>query len=275
MQGSLLYNCEGKWVEVPAWARYFLNIGAAMAAPAAMDRSVLCLAVPSRSYAAALTACGIVTARAAQPVEQASPAEHFEMICNLPIDTPVSLLKGDKKLKGVFNGCTDYKEMKCALIMVQQKSVGGASYLIREADALQVGVLPFGPVNLPKRQSGRLVPSVAPFVRNILGNGRALDFVRQSRLECVLTGRINTLRREIVETEFAVFSDSATYHAGSLQDLLQVRKFLNVGESHRSDICRVNGKAPAFDKDGIVPPFVIFDGATGFIRWHDYLRKSN
>src|SRR5262249_48669464 len=116
MLKDLFYRNKNKWVEIPAWARYFLDTGAAAAA-AAGHRLVLCLAVPSRSYAAALAACGIVTARAASLVEQSSPAKHFELVCNLPINAPVSLLKGDKKLKGVFDGVTECHGMKCARIM--------------------------------------------------------------------------------------------------------------------------------------------------------------
>ena len=274
MLKDLFYRNEDKWVEIPTWARYFLDTGAA-AAVAAGPRLVLCLAVPSRSYAAALAACGIVTTRASLPVEQSSPAKHFELICNLPEETPVSLLSGRKKLKGLFIGCADHQGMKYAQIMVNQKSAGGGSYLIPEAGALRVDVLPAGPINLPKRQGGRSIPQVADFTRHILGNRQAQIFAELPRLECLIVGRVNVLRREIMDTAFATSSDRTAYHEGRLQDLLQVHRFLNGTEPYRSDICRVNGQAPVFANDGVIPSFVIFDGATGFIRWRDHLRDSN
>src|SRR5262249_13121104 len=113
------------------------------------------------------------------------------------------------------------------------------------------------------------------FVRHILGNKQAQGFARRPRLECLIVGRVNVLRREIMETELAISSDRAIYREGRLQDLLRVHKFLNGSESYRSDICRVNGRAPVFANNGTTPPFVIFDGATGFIRWRDHLRDSN
>src|SRR5262249_16773194 len=58
-------------------------------------------------------------------------------------------------------------------------------------------------------------------------------------------------------------------------DLLQVHRFLNGSEPFRSEICRVNGQAPVFPNNGVIPSSVIFDGATGFIRWRDHLRDSN
>jgi hypothetical protein len=217
----------------------------------------------------------VVVARAALPVEQCSPAEHFEQVCNLPVDAPVSLLSGDKKLKGVFAGCADYNGEKVARIMVHSKSAGGGAYLIRLSDALRVEIMLGAQVRLPKKQSGRLVPQMAGFVRNLVGDNQARTFALQSRLECVIAGRANALRREIVETDFAASTDQGVYHEGCLQDILQVRKFLGEGEPYRSEICRVNGRTPSFARDGMAPPFVIFDGATGFIRWRDYLRSSN
>jgi hypothetical protein len=271
---DLFYRNGDGWVELPTWARYFLDAGAAAAA-AVGSRLVLCLAVPSRSYVAALAACGIVTTRASLPAEQSSPAGHFELICNLPEETPVSLLSGRKKLRGLFIGCDDHQGMKYARIMVNQKSAGGGSYLIPEAGALRIEVLPAGPINLPKKQGGRSIPPVADFVRHILGDRQAQGIARQPRLECLIVGRVNVLRREIMETEFATSNDRTVYHEGRLQDLLQAHRFLNGSEHYRSDICRVNGRAPVFANNGAIPPFVIFDGATGFIRWRDQLRDSN
>jgi hypothetical protein len=273
---DLYYRFNESWVKVPAWARYFFEVGlAAAAAQVPGTRFVLGLAVPTRSYAAALAACGVVVARASQPAEQSSPVEHFAQVCDLPIDATVSLLNGDKKLKGVFTGCDNYKGEKVARIMVHSKSAGGGTYLIRAADALRVEILPGTQVRLPKKQSGRLVPQMTGFVRHFVGDDKAMAFAMQSRLECVISGRANVLRREILETEFAVSTSQGVYDEGCLQDLLQVRKFLGEGESYRSEICRVNGRVHMFANEAVIPPFAIFDGATGFIRWRDSLRNSN
>jgi hypothetical protein len=236
---------------------------------------ILGLAVPTRSYAAAFAACGVVVARAATPAEQSSPEEHFAEVCALPRDTTVSLLAGTKKLKGVFAGCDDYQGEKVARIMVQKKSEGGGTYLIRAADALRVEILTETHVKLPKKQSGKLLPQMTPFVTHFVGYDKAMSFARHSRLECVITGRINALRREIIDTEFAVSTQEGTHQEGRLQDLLQVRKFLNESEPYRSDIYRLNTSGHMFANNGVVPPFVIFDGATGFIRWREFARSSN
>lgn len=277
---NLYYRIGNEWVETPAWARYFFNAAAACAsaesAPSvAGSRSILCLAVPSRSFAAAMAACGIVITRAALPSEQPSAKKHFELICSLPEKTPVSLLNGRKKLKGLFDGCDDHLGLKVARIMVNQKSAGGGSYLIPEAGALRVEVLPVGTVNLPKRQKGRPIPQATDLARYILVNEQALAFARQPLLECLIVGRVNILRREITETEFAVSSDRILYHEGRLQDILQVRRLLNGNAPYRTDIYRVNGKPPVFASEGVNPTFVIFDGATGLIRWRDHVRDSN
>ncbi|MBS1792083.1 MAG: hypothetical protein JST85_30535 [Acidobacteria bacterium] len=263
-------------MEIPIWANYFFNTGVIAAASTEKHRLTLCLAIPSRSYAAALAALGIIVTRVTQYAERPSPSKHFELICNLPDGAPVSLIIGNKIKKGVFDGCADHHGLKCARIMVEQKNSGGGAHFIWEADALRVKVLPLGPAYLPKRQSGRPIPQVADFARHILGDKQALTFIKRPQLECLIVGRVNVLRREIMETEFAVSSDRIVYHEGHLQDLLQVHRFLNSSEPYRSDICRVNGQAPSFvDNNGATPPFVIFDGATGFIRWRDQLRSSN
>src|SRR4051794_4385542 len=103
---GLYYRIDDSWVKMPTWARYFFEAGTAAAAAQVPDtRLVLGLAVPTRSYASALAACGVVVARAAMPIKQFSPSEHFAQVCDLPTGTSVSLLTGDKKLKGVFVGC--------------------------------------------------------------------------------------------------------------------------------------------------------------------------
>lgn len=273
---ELYYRFNESWVKIPAWARYFFEVGTTVTtAQVPGTRLILGLAVPTRSYAAALAACGVVIANASQPAEQSSPAEHFAQVCALPLDATVSLLSGDKKLKGVFAGCAEYKGERVARVMVHSKNAGGGTYLIRAADARRVEILQGTQVTLPKKQSGRLVPQMTSFVRHFVGNDKAMAFAMQSRLECVITGRANALRREIVDTEFAVSTGQGTYHEGYLQDLMQVRKFLSEGEPYRSEICGVNGRAQMFAKEGVIPPFVIFDGATGFIRWRDRLRSSN
>lgn len=278
---TLHYRQEDQWVEIPVWTKYFADLGAqAVAAAQADAKLIVGLAVPSRAYAAAFAALGVVTARAYQTEITQSPTTNFEQICNLPQNAPVSItVRGrngaKRKKKGVFVGITEHYGSTCAMIMVNSKSAGGASHLIREVDASMVEILASGSITLPKRQTGKLVRGVSAFAKGLLRSKNARLSTKQSRLDCAIVGRINTLSREIADTSFAVPGAGDKYYEGKLQDVLRVRRFIGDGDHFASEVIRVNGRALAIPEHGGMPPFIVFDGATGFIRWHSHVRRSN
>ncbi len=277
MLEKLYYGGEDNvWVELPAWASFFINLGSLTASstkPGA--RLIVGLAIPSRAYAAALAAFGIVITRSVIPVDQVTPGEYFNKLCELEIGTAVFIRSGDRKLKGIITGCKEIQGENRLGIQVHDKSSGGGAYLIAARDSLRVEVAPTGQEKLPKKQTGKLVQPPGEFVEQFIGKGRAEMFSRQSRLECMLLGRINILKREIVNTELAVKTGEQQFAEGRLQSVLRARRFMREGEHFRSEITRVDGRKAPVGAGDAMPHVAIFDGATSFWKWRDYLRDSN
>ena len=80
---------------------------------------------------------------------------------------------------------------------------------------------------------------------------------------------------EIEDTRFAVPGSQCKYHEGTLQDLLRVRRLIKDGEHFASEIIRLSGRSLTIGGNNEMPPFIVFDGAAGFVRWHSQLRSSN
>ena len=275
---NLYYTDGSRWQALSGWGDFFVTLGYETATPVEpCKRFVVALAVPTRSYAAALAAFGIVASRSALPVDQIAVSEHFQRLCQLETNTPVSLIKNGKRLKGIFKGRRNIHGETWLEIQVEDTSntrSGGLTHLVPPMEAFNVEVLCNIIERLPKRQTGRLVQPLSPFARHFVSRDEA-NFTRQSRLECLIVGRRKLLRREIVETQFAASTDGSTFSEGSLQDVLRVRNFMVEGEAFRSDVFRVNSRVNPTQAQGHLPHVVIFDGATGFLRWRDHLRKTN
>jgi hypothetical protein len=277
---ALHFQKDDRWLRVPAWARYYAFVGSiAVGALEPNMRLVVALSVPSRSYVAALTSAGIVTTSAEIPVIRQTSKNHFVEICNLPANTPVSLVVlgpngSHLKKKGVFAGLSNYGGSPCAIIMVNRKSAGGGSHLIREEDSDRVEILPTGPVDLPKKQTGKLIRGMSAFGKAFFRSKEAQMSLRESRLDCLIVGRINALHREIEETPLAV-DRSRKLQVGTLGDVLRVRRFIRDGEPFTSDVIRVRGHSLDWINESYKPSFIVFDGATAFIRWHSRVRDRN
>jgi hypothetical protein len=76
---------------LPAWARFFVDLGTALGARSNGDnrRVIVATATPTRAFAAPLCAAGIVRVRAEIPVAT-DPTTHFEYLTTLPQRTTVT-----------------------------------------------------------------------------------------------------------------------------------------------------------------------------------------
>lgn len=282
MLEKLYYSGENnRWVGLPAWASFYITLGSVTANSTKLGaRLIVGLALPARAYAAALAAFGVAITRSAIPLDQVSSSEHFQLLCNLKRGAPVSYFDREKDvmLKGIFTGCEVNQGQMYVKIQVQDTSPansGGLTRFVSMKNALDVEMLLKGPEKLPKRLTGKLVTPLGAFARYFLGDDQATVYTRHSRLECLLLGRINLLQREIIETRFAVKTDEQELSEGILQDVLRVRRFIDEDEHFRSEITRVDGRKVPVAVGDAIPHVAIFDGATSFWKWRDYLRNSN
>ena len=267
-------NCD-KWMPLPAWGNFFINIGRWLAqAEIVESRLVLGLAIPTRNYAAAFAALGIVLARANIPADQIELNSHFQQLCSLPKGTPVNYQKNGKRYKGIYLGVNkDYGEPRLR-VQIENKSNGGLTDFLRREECQNVAIASTQYMSLPKKQTGRFLVKSNDFL-NAFISAETQEFVTKTRLECALIGRVNTLQQEITQVPFAYDSSKPEVKRGYLHDILRVRNFLSEGETYRSEVLSFQGNKPPKTTNNLMPNVTIFDGATGFIKWRDDWRNSH
>ncbi len=284
---DLSYKKEAGWEQLPDWARFFLSLGAFVAAqPKSGTRFVAAAALPTRAYAAALAAAGVVYHQT-RTKDESGADSHFQRLCELPHGTGVTYLYGKRSLDGVLLGCTDQFGERRLIVQTRNPRAGGDTHYVAARDAIKIQ-LPaeadtiVSPKDLPERQTGRLVAPICPFTRRFLGEDAVKDFALRSRLDCLIVGRLSLLRQEILETTFRSFlsadnlSDSADEaHEGTLIDILRVDKFMSEGKAYRTDAVAANVSGVSEASHHAVPHVVVFDGSAGFSKWRDFWRASH
>jgi hypothetical protein len=271
-----LYYWDGvRWLVFPAWAKFFIRLGAAISSQIAINRRLIAaVSIPTRSYAAPLAAFGVVVSRSSSVVEQSSAPEHFQLLLQAKKGTPVTLLKEGIKHKGVIDGPCSIGDR----IWLRIKIRGGelsAWALVESSAAREVELISDEEERIPKRITGKPVTPVTTFTKSVIGADTATSFTTTSRLDCVLVGRVKRLQTEISQTKFAVGTEpNGQFSIGTLQDVLRVRRFLDPREHFRADIVSTSSrrvtKAPS-----AVPAVVVFDGSASFLRSRGLFEAAN
>lgn len=272
---------------LPEWASYFLFLGFFLSSqPKTDSRSIIGVALPTRAYAAALAATGVVYNRAVLSKHRVDVDTHFRSLCELPNGTPVTYLHGKRAQAGLLLGCTDQFGERRLIVQTRGPKSGTETHYVRAADAEKIqqareGEQTKGPSEIPaRRQTGQLITPASEFARSILGEESAKDLPHRSRLECCIIGHLSQLRTEITETEFAAYTGAGaaraanSWHAGTLQDILRVRKFMGGGKAYRTEVIAAQSSNVPSIAGEAEPHVTIFDGASGFTKWRDYWRSS-
>ncbi len=242
--------------------------------------------MPTRSYAAALAATGVVSARAAVPVRPSDPHEYFKLLSTMPVGTAVCLTEGGREYRGVFLGCKDTSHGPRAGVQVEKKvkKIGGLtrwfppefSTCIRHLDK------DISAAKLPKKQTGKSALSREDivnqnrFAQSLLDGADVCEFVTSSRLECVVAGHTGMLRQEIKDTAFASRRvQTENFVQGTLQEVLRVRKFSGVNDSYRTAVVYAHSSTLPELPDGSGPAVAVFDGAASLLKWRDNFRSSS
>ena len=276
---QLSYSHDGRWVPLPEWAQYLFTLGTIVSTTqgSAATKTVLAVALPTRAYAALLLAAGVVLARSIDPAGQGLSAEHFEMLCDLPIGTALIYSLGDQLVPAVFEGRKIFDiEGKVRIgVRIQKKAAGAGTHFLDETQARAVQVRPG--LNgeealrqrLPRLAGTAEDQSRNQFLENMIQHDGLTDFLTQPRLDTRLIGIANMLHKE------AGLQLMSTGHAGqeegTLQDLIRCRRFLPDGYAYRTDL--TPHSAPKLSQQ--FPYATVFDGALAYLRWRDECRGTH
>ncbi len=262
----LNFDDDGRWCSIPDWANYFISLGRNLAqANVSAGILVVALALPTRAYAGAFVSLGLVIAKLASR-ESESETGYFEKLLALARGTPVLYRENNRRLRGILRGFERVSGKIYVKIQVQSDTAGSLTLFVPEDRAFRVQLVQEQNWKLPKRPGSGQFTKAGPFVEKLLGHANAAESCVNSNLVCVLVGRRNTLRQEICETRLAVHVNASKYREGRLNDVLRMRGFCGSEQACRSAFVTSGRKLPVglIDK---VDTGIVFDGATGFIRW--------
>lgn len=271
-----LRDAEGRWRDLPDWARYHFETGIGLGrTPIDGQRCVVAVSVPTRAYAAVLCATGVVLAR--YEAEYADGAdERFRKLSAMEHGAPVNLLnkKNGKwhSVPGRFCG-TRTRGGSERIRIEYGNSVAcelPASLIWRVTRSGQAeGGLPQAP------ERSRRLKSVNRFTETILSPQGARQFAGGGGVACLVVGSLRRLVAEAQCEGFAVRGNGpgAKPLPGILEDLVRLRKSSADDGSCRTAIHPPHA-SPRKDMDG-APRVVIFDGANGYLNLRDRFRSSH
>jgi hypothetical protein len=264
----LHFEDSGKWCSIPDWAEYFISVGRQLAsAPQEKSRLVTAIIVPTRAYGAAFVSLGMVVSDASSR-DADSEASHFEKLFDLAPGTPVVIRPGKgKALKGLV-GTPEERDGKLWIrVQVHSTAGGGLTHLVDESRALQVQPAGGATWKLPKKQGDISSRTANRFVDRLLGETDPVQLGVRSKIVCALVGRRNTLEHEIRTTPLSIHVNGNSYAEGKFQDVLRVNRFVNPQQSHRTALVPIGSEPPSSELIGSVEMGVVFDGASGFLKW--------
>lgn len=264
---------EKKQVDrIPDWCQFYISLGCAIArCQSGKERLFIGLSLPTRSFAAAFIAFGIVKHKAHQSDEK-SIEEHFERLSIIKKGTPLVFRVNNKLKYGYFIGITTYHGERAISVADQNKPSMRHIFLKRKA--LDIAVTNDKNASITETDRKKHIEPMSEYTKLILGDVSPVEYSANSRIECLLIGRASWLRFEIERTEFAVVKDKAGMARGNLQDILKVRRFLGNITGYKTELLpssRQNAKGidQAADTD-----IVIFDGCDSFLKWKNRFPNS-
>ena len=283
------YWNNGHKTPLPDWAKYYLDLGATVSLKRdANRRLVTAMAVPTRSHAAILVATGVIISRVKSDTSSRrhTPEEQFEMLSGLPGGTSVILHKGDNTVRGILVGTKVDPSDGIARIGIQRtrgrqttrgNGEGPLTEWLPPTASLQVEVSSEDWTRLPSNVAGRAdaATSRSEFVSRVFQGLDLWNLVTQSSLDCVVLGGVGLLVQEATATKLSVGSRGTAATAGALGDILRVRRLSSENEAFRSDFFPVNSNEHVWRTERLPPGVVIFDGASGFIKWRHKWQQSD
>ena len=258
-------------VPLPEWGNFFIEIGRRVAEwGTGKNCLVVALAIPTKAFAAALAAIGVVLAKPNLYSHQVDIDEHFEQLCSLPKGTQVFHQHGKHLLLATYEGVANLYGEPMLFIRVGKRRDGNLTYRVRKKDSHRVRFSSKEHMPLCSEDEIGQPFIISDFLAGLIGEAEALQFSTTTKLDCVILGNINTFKQEITSIPFTCKPVLSSFKKGVLQEVLRVQNFLaNQNQPYRSEFLKVIGNQSPQTTGGLVPNVTIFDGATGFIKWRD------
>ena len=249
--------------DIPEWLRFGMDLGHSIVqtTESISDPKMRLFAivlVPIRTMMATMIATGLVKGRISTPV---SVEEHFSFLCNLTQGTYLHYID-DKNY-------TERVEVIGRQVVTDGVNKGKSLFYVQSCD---------GKVkkNIVESTAFRYVPSTEaitftkrkkidiPKTLDFLSPQRRLNFILESRLDCLIIGSKKIINQEIQEGRYLINGQII-----SLEDLLRPKKEGGLG--YRSQIEGVFSRNLNYPKAYVT----IYDGVSAFLKHREYSKNSH
>lgn len=281
---KLSYKTVDGWQKIPDWAEFFIGLGEFLSDEHLFnERIIVGVSIPTASFAAALSALGVVKKCQTNPFV-GSNKEHFKNLCNLPKNTPVKcLVKGREKNARLLGKREINGNIGLDVQISEEKTNGikcSSNRIVLEHQCDEIKLIDDVSIkdnhNLSRRKMGKKVYEVSPFVRNFLQSDIKNSFSNISSDDCLIVGNKNKLFKEFEEMTFGCSLNNSEIAEGTFQEILRIKQFFS---SERPSHCEFFPSAARrknikrnFPQN---IPITIFDGANGFLKLRDFCRDSH
>ena len=251
------------------WARYFLNLGDAMAQlpwPVA-ERTTVALALPILQHCAVLTAGGIVCRLTRTPIAAQPNNERFAELAQLVPGRPVRVLARGRLYIGEVADLPAEKTAHSFPIMVSREPGYAEHFRCTATNCSKVEVTDV-PSQAGGRQNGLRIIEDPEFAIKVLAGVSLESLCLGTRLDYALVG----VRARLLEDagQNVRLGSGKSGPDGSFMDLLRLK---NGSRDHRGVIIAATAKEPRFP--ATPPRIVIFNGAPGYLKFRDRFRSSH
>lgn len=280
---TLRYRHEQSWCPFPGWAQFFIRVGWDLrSSDPGLQRIVIAVCVPHRALAASLAALGAVLA---EPLPVPTPddiRQHFEHLLNLPdpAEKPTALtyLRAGRKIRGLFDGAVTQGQTRFVRVCVQARGAyrsGGLTYLVKEADAINIQIEPYIQPALGFHPGGTALVSHGEFVKHFYTEHQLYLLHLAARCQVLIIGRVNAIREETTQLQCAIPAMDGRLDEGVLNSILRIRKFISQADHARTAVCAAHRDLTLSPEDRAAVQLVIFDGAGAFSKWGGCFPRAN
>jgi hypothetical protein len=262
LSSTLLAIWDGAPASLPSWARWFVDFGdwIAQQRPGLNMHALAVITVPTREFAAALSAVG-VSAAVYGTTSRIDARSHFDSLSGLPRNTPVRLRQGNRARTGRLIG-TERRDGRDYLIVDLGDHVLSRPW----QRCTDIEPMPEGAAVSSRR---RQLAEAPDFSGAVLGTD-PMAHASHSGLDCLIVGAKELLLAELTARSFA--AATAPKPRGCLQDLLRAKELLPNPRYHfRSQLVSAYAEEITPEMRAYSPGAVVLDGAAAFLRWRDRL----
>lgn len=260
------YQSRSGLQPLPDWAYFFLELGQTVSSlEIENQRYTIALALPTRSYAAAFIGAGIACARIV--LKSDDDSHHIETIYSLPEGASLKYYDKGKVKKAVKKDVMEYDGKTLLGIQIEDHT----TIYLQPENVNKVEIADVDYNHLPAKQNGYSVVLPSKLAYAILQT-RSHEFFYRTRIEGVVIGSRNVLKEE-TKLELTVTQKGLhQYGMGMLNDLFRVKGFVPNNVGHRFILIPPSSSNNAVEEMLNQTPRhcpVIFDGASGFLKWRE------